>query len=368
MESPVNLLLFVLGLVVLLGGAELLVHNALALSSVIGRSRLFIGLTVAAFGTSAPEIAIGVTGVIRDQSDIGIGNIIGSNIFNVLAVLGLAAVIRPVTVGHRFIQREVPILLAICVFFFLLVVDRSISMLDAVLLACVLIAYLWYVSRKSSEHGDVRLPEQAPTTPQSGSRPGLPWKLLLIVASVGLLAVGSHWMVTGAVDIAASLGMTQLVIGLTVVAIGTSLPEIATTLAAVRKREHDLVVGNIIGSCVFNILAVPSAMALAGLSSLPLADEAIYLDIPVMIVTVIACLPIFFSGHQISRREGALFLLYYAAFGAVLYIKAQSEAVWGQYRLAVALLIIPMVVITMFGVSFRAWQYRRESRDRGERS
>ncbi len=351
-------LLFIAGLAILIGSADLLVRNATKAASAMGRSLLFVGLTITAFGTSAPELAIGITGVVGNKADIGLGNIVGSNIFNILFVIGLAALIRPIIITSRTIQRDIPIVLLTGILFFVLVLDGGIGVIDAVVLLFVLIGYLVYISRVSSEKNP--LSKSGNTTAQdihfSGRK--MVGVLALIALSIVLLIIASRMMVTSAVSIAAGLGMTDFTIGLTIVAVGTSLPEIATSVTAVRKGEFELAVGNVMGSCLFNIVVVPSTMALLKAGQLSFATEAIHWDLPIMIAVVVVCLPIFFSGHLVSRKEGALFLGYYALYGATLFYRKTTEPNLGEYKTGLLLLVGGMLLITLIIVTVRAITYR----------
>ena len=350
----------VVGLPLLLCSAELLVRNSVRLAALIGKSRLFVGLTIAAFGTSAPELAIGVMGIVRGQADLGLGNIIGSNIFNTFFILGLGALIRPIIVSHKVIRRDIPILIGFGLMFFVMSLDMSISVFEAILLAITLIGYLVYLSHLPADEKEIVLPvvpkDDSPAD-TALSLKSLGLRIVLIVVSIGVMVYASHLMVAGAVGIASRLGISELVIGLTVLAVGTSLPEIAATLVAIRRNEHDLAVGNIMGSSIFNIVAVPATMTLVNAAPLPLSADAVRFDMPIMLLAIIACLPIFFSGHRISRSEGLLFLVYYAAYVLMLYVRSASDSPITTATLA--WLIAPVLAVTLSIVIYRAFVYRR---------
>lgn len=354
-------LLFSFGLAILIAGAEMFVRQAVWLAGLIGKSSLFVGLTVAAFGTSAPELAIGITGQLTHSADIGLGNVIGSNIFNVFFVLGLAALVQPMVVMRSTIYRDIPILLAICVFFYLLVLDGSVGNSEALLLMAVLAGYLYYLARISNQRAVVPGSDS-----KRGERSQSAGRILrtfaLIVVSIAMMILASQWMVAGAVSMAAGLGMSQFVIGLTIVAAGTSLPEIATTLAAVRHNQHELALGNVMGSCLFNIVAIPAAMALVSSSPLPVVNEAVSVDIPIMILAIVACLPFFFSGHRLSRMEGMLFLVYYAAYALMLYYRHVPGSVLSSYQTELGLLAVPIIVVTTVFVLVQVLRDRRRRR------
>ena len=352
-------LLFAIGLVVLLASAEFLVRRAVELAGLLEKSRLFIGLTVTAFGTSAPELAVGISGLLSNSSDVGLGNVVGSNIFNIFFVLGLAALVRPIVVQQRNVRRDIPILLATFVLFFLMALDGSIGTVQALILVLLLVSYLYYASRLSP------LPHDPTQVRSVEVKTGRPRRLLvnvsLIAVSIALMSLASHWMVEGVLGLAGRFAVSPFIIGLTVVAVGTSLPEIATTVAAVRSGQFDLAVGNVLGSCFFNIIAVPAAMVLIGGHPLPFSAEAIRVDLPFMILALVACLPVFLSDHRISRAEGALFLAYYAIYVLVLCFRGASDASPAQYRTELLLLALPIVIVTLITTVVHIVKRRRRS-------
>jgi cation:H+ antiporter len=368
MESLMEYSKFVIGIALVLTGSKLFVQTAVKLSSLLGRSRLFIGLTVVAFGTSAPELAIGVFGVVNKNVGIGLGNVIGSNILNILFVLGLAALIRPIMVNRLTIKREIPILLGISIFFSLIALDGKISIFEAILMGTVLIGYLSYMSRVSRTGGDLNVHNKIEFAEMRGSGKTLAAKLSLIALAILLLAAGSHWTVKGAVSIALNLGVSELTIGLTIVALGTSLPEIVTSLMAIHKNEQDLAIGNVIGSCIFNLMAIPAVMTLVKFSPVTFGDDVIFLDLPIMILSVIVCLPVFFSEHRISRQEGLLFLAYYIVYVLMLYLRETAVPILKGPAVILGLLGIPMIMITLIIILSRALKYRHYLKNTRERS
>jgi cation:H+ antiporter len=350
---------FILGLALVLVGSELFVGAAARLSALARRSRLFIGLTLVAFGTSAPELAIGVFGVLKEEVGVGLGNVVGSNILNILFVFGLTALIRPITVKNSIIKRDLPMLFGLGILFSLIALDGVIYLIEAFLLGGVMIVYLLYMTRVSKSRGHIQDSEKIKSLemPMFGKR--LSGILLLIVLAFLFLTIGSHLTVVGAVSIATGLGVSKLTIGLTLVAMGTSLPEIVTSLAAIRRKEQDLAIGNVIGSCIFNIIAIPAIMTMVESSRLPVDADIIFIDLPIMILAIIVCLPIFFSEHKISRQEGVLFLIYYAAYTLILYIRESTYTVLDKPVTILGVLGAPMIVFTMVIVSMRALEYRR---------
>jgi len=365
MGSITQYVIFVIGLAVVLVGADLFVRAAIRLAALTKQSRLLIGLTVVALGTSAPELAIGVIGTIRGTADVGLGNIVGSNIFNLLFILGVAALIRPLVVNQKVIKRDIPILLVIGIGFFLMALDKRLQVAEAILLFGLLIGYLVYLSRVFLKREGTIAPELMEFSGERFSGKQLMWNLLLAVFAIFLLTLGSRWTVDSATSIAIHLGISELAIGLTLVAVGTSLPELATTLVAVRKNEPDLAMGNIMGSCIFNITLVPATMTLVKFAPLSLSDNMVYMDVPIMVLATLVCLPVFFSSYKISRPEGLLFLIYYAMFILLLFIRESSFTASGESGKIIIILGGFMVLATVITVTGRAFKYRRSLQKSG---
>ncbi len=344
------------GLIVLVLGGELLVRGASKLAAAVRISSVVIGLTVVAFGTSAPELAVSVQASLSGSPDLAIGNVVGSNIFNVLFILGLSALIVPLTVASEFIRRDVPIMIGVSVLLLLLSLDGTLGRLDGLLLAVGIVSYtVWCIqaSRHESSLAQVDLAEQyaeqnseQTSAPESVRLP-LASNLLLIAVGVGLLIIGSTWLQAGAVSIAKSFGVDELVIGLTIVAAGTSLPEVATSVVAALKGERDIAVGNVVGSNIFNILSVLGFSATLAPNGIAVSEAALKFDIPVMIAVAVACWPIFVTGNTISRWEGAVFFLYYVAYTAHLVLEASGHE-WRHTLSGVMLLfVMPITVLTL---------------------
>lgn len=309
--------LFTAGLALLVVGAELLVRGAARLASILGVRPLVIGLTVVAFGTSAPELAVSLEASREGAADIALGNVVGSNIFNVLLILGLAAVVVPLRVSARVVRVDLPIMLAASLLVMALALNGTIGRGEGVLLVAGIVVYTVLQIRLSPGAG-------ASAVEGGADRPSGRWWLDVagIVAGLGLLVLGSRWLVHGAAAAAGALGVSELVIGLTVVAAGTSLPELATSVVAAVRGQRDIAVGNVVGSNIFNVLAILGAAAVVSADGLPVASTAIAVDLPVMIGVSLACLPVFFTGHVISRWEGALFLALYLSYVQYLVLAA----------------------------------------------
>ncbi|MCB1967238.1 MAG: calcium/sodium antiporter, partial [Candidatus Accumulibacter sp.] len=279
------MLWFIPGLLALIIGAELLVRGASRLALSLGISPLVVGLTVVAFGTSSPELAVSVQSAWSGQVDIAMGNVVGSNILNVLFILGISALIAPLLVHRQLIRQEVPMMIGISLLLWALVADGGISRGDGLLLVVLLIGYNFLIIRQSRRDG-VAASEQAPAIDTAGGRSwNAHWlvQMLLIVGGMGLLVLGSNWLVEAAVTLARRLGMSEAIVGLTIVAAGTSLPEMATSIMAAVRGERDIAVGNVVGSNIFNILAVLGISASVAPGDLIVAPSILAFDLPVMV-------------------------------------------------------------------------------------
>jgi cation:H+ antiporter len=352
----VTLLLFVAGLVALVTGAELLVRGASKLALSFGISPLVVGLTIVAFGTSAPEVAVSVGAVLGGKTDIAIGNVVGSNIFNVLFILGLSALITPLVVNVQLIRQEVPIMIGASLLLLVLSRDGRLGVAEGSFLFALLVAYTVFLVRQSRAETQAARDEYAgefkPPVP-GGWDSRLPVQLLIAVG-LGLLVLGSDWLVTAAVSFAKTLGVSDLIIGLTIVAAGTSMPEVATSVAAALKGERDIAVGNVVGSSTFNILGCLGLSALvSGSAGLVVAPSVLNFDIWVMTAVALACLPVFMTGREIARWEGGLFLLYYAAYVAYLILAAQQHAALGAFSGVMLSFVLPLTVVTLVIALFR---------------
>lgn len=354
----VTAVLFVVGLGLLVLGAELLVRGASLLAAAIGISPLVVGLTVVSFGTSAPELAISVQASWADQADLALGNVVGSNAFNVLFILGIAALIGPLIVAQQLVRIDVPLMIGASVLLLLLSLDGSIGRLDGVLLFTAIVAYNVVLVRQSRRRSAAAPPEEAVAadrTPEGsdGRDGGILRQVGFVVAGLALLVLGSGWLVDGAVEIAAAFGVSELVIGLTIVAAGTSLPEVATSIIASLRGERDIAVGNVVGSNLYNILAILGLSALVAPDGLPVAPSLIRFDLPVTIAVAIACLPIFFTGHRIARWEGALFLGYYVAYVLYLLLDAAEHDALPAYSVVMLAFVLPLTALTLVVIAVR---------------
>jgi cation:H+ antiporter len=356
-----TLVFFVVGVIALVVGAEGLVRGAARLAARTGMSPVVIGLTVVAFGTSAPELAVSVGASINDEADIAIGNVVGSNIANVLLVLGLSAVVGGgLVVAQRIVRIDVPIVVGTSVLVFFLALNGTIGRPEGIVLVALLGVYLtWTIISARKGDGPAIESEYTEALDHEKLRASSPWgDLAFVGGGLVLLVIGAQALVSAATDIAEQLGVSQLVIGLTVVAVGTSLPEIATSVLAAARGERDLAVGNAIGSNLFNLLAVLGLTAIVSPTPLNVLDGALTVDIPVMIAAAVACLPLFASGYMLQRWEGGVFLAFYVAYVTWLLLDATEHALRDGYATAMVAFVIPLTAITLGVLGWRTWKLR----------
>lgn len=352
------LVFFVLGLGLLVLGAELLVRGASKLALTFGISPLVVGLTVVAFGTSAPEIAVSLQSAMSGQADLAVGNVVGSNIFNVLFILGLSALITPLLVNRQLIRQEVPVMAAISLLMAAMAWDGALSRIDGVFFIALLAAYTVFVivqSRRSEPE------DQTADSSTPGWDSKLPVQLILIAAGLGMLVLGAQWLVSAAVTFATYLGVSEMIIGLTIVAAGTSLPEVATSVMAAIRGERDIAVGNVVGSNIFNLLGVLGLTAAVAPGGLVVPAAMIAFDIPVMLAVAFACLPIFFTGNLIARWEGGLFFALYVAYTTYLILAAKEHDALSTYGFVLGTVVLPLCAITIVVIAWREWQSRHPS-------
>jgi cation:H+ antiporter len=362
----VTLLLFLIGLGLLIGGAEMLVRGSSRLAITVGITPLVVGLTVVAFGTSTPELAVSVRSTFAGQSSLAIGNVVGSNILNVLLILGLSALILPLTVAQQLIRWDVPLMIAASALLYLFSQDGSVSRGESSVLVTGAMLYIafcvWQSKRESKrvreEYADAF--EVRPREKQSARY--LLQQCVLIAFGLGLLVLGAHWLVEGAVHFARRLGVSELIIGLTVIAVGTSLPEIAATLMASVRGERDIAVGNVIGSNLFNILVVLGLTGLVAPQGIPVPPSALAFDLPVMIAVAVTCLPIFFLGGRISRMEGGLFFGYYVAYTLYIFLSATEHTALRTYQNVMLFFVLPLTALTLLAMTGHTIRSNRRRR------
>ena len=294
------------GLIILTIGAELLVRGASALALRLGLTPLVIGLTVIAFGTSAPELVVSALAAQKGAPAIAVGNVIGSNLCNLGFILGFCALIRPLIASHSVIRREVPVMIGATLLATILLLNRYISVGEGLALLTLLIVLVTRTVHQARQEAD-----QNYETAELKNAPGVILAIILTIVGLALLLGGSNLFVDGAVNIARQLGWSEKLIGLTIVAIGTSLPELATSVVAVIKGQNDVAIGNVVGSCVFNILGILGVTGVLGGAYVP---ELSLIDLGVLVGVTVAVFPLVRSGGRISRIEGGGLLLTYFAY------------------------------------------------------
>lgn len=347
--------LLVIGLTLLLLGGEWLVRGASRLALALGIPRVVIGLSLVAFGTSAPELAVSVLSSYRGQSNIAVGNVVGSNIVNVLLILGLSAVAAPLAVSKRLVRIEVPLMIVTALLFFAIAYDGRLSRGDGILLVIIFLSYVIWMGRTARQ--DPSLEQEVPLG--NGTSPGLLGYLKLIsLVIMGLagLVLGSNWLIEGAVAIARMLGVSELVIGLTLVAAGTSLPELVTSVIASLRGERDIAVGNVVGSNIFNILSVLGFSTVVAPNGLEVAPAVVRFDAPVMIAVSLACFPIFLNDFQIKRWEGSVFVTFYVFYVVYLFLHASQHDALDEYTFAMRWFVLPILAVMLVGLLLHAWR------------
>lgn len=354
----VSALMLVIGVGLLIGGAHWLVEGAAALAHRLGVSALIVGLTVVAFGTSAPELAVSVQAALDGQAGVSVGNVVGSNIFNVLCILGVCGLILPLVVSADLIRNDLPVMLAVSGLVWWLAADGSLSRPEAALLLTCLLAYLVSLYWRSR-----RLPAEA----EALAVLSLPAQLGRIVLGLVLLVLGARFTVEGAVAIATALGVSQVIIGLTLVAAATSLPELVTSLVAARRGHADMAVGNVVGSNIFNLLAVLGLAGLVSVEPIAVAGQLLRLDIPLMTVVALVCLPVFFTGRRIDRGEAAWMLASFLAYLCCLVLEALQHPFAAHLEMAATLLLLP-VGLLLIAQSIQQAQNSGHSPDQSGRS
>lgn len=364
-----------LGLLLLVLGAEIMVRGAAGLARSVGMSSLIIGLTVVSFGTSAPELAVGIKAALAGQGDIALGNVVGSNTFTILFILGLSATILPLTVSSQLIRLDVPLMIGVSIMVMMLARDGDISRAEGVLLFSMLIFYTLMLvilgrretAAKSSEVSKDASELRDDSAVQSDTNRSI-WQLvinlLLMLVGLGLLVAGSGWLVDGASTLARSMGVSELVIGLTIIAIGTSMPEVATSVIASCRGQRDIAVGNVVGSNLFNLLGVLGVTALFSSEGVAVDTFVIDFDLPIMAAAALACLPIFLTAGRISRWEGGLLLGYYVAYLTFTILAINGHPGFHTLTTAMIWFVIPLSILGLT-ISLITWLRERRRKSSG---
>jgi cation:H+ antiporter len=358
--DALTLLLFIAGLVLLVVGAEWLVRGAARLAAAIGVSPLVIGLTIVAFGTSAPELAVSIRAALVGEADIAFGNVVGSNIFNILVILGLSAAITPLLVAQQLVRLDVPLMVGVTLLTVLFALDANISRLEGAVLFAGLIAYtafLFIQSRRESSAVQQEYEAEFGERPKGAVQ--LAVNVFLAIAGLGMLTIGSRWLVDGAVALARAIGVSELIIGLTIVSGGTSLPEVATSVVAAIKGERDIAVGNAVGSNIFNLLSVLGLSSIVAPAGIAVDPAALNFDVWVMLAVAVACLPVFFTGNQIARWEGLMFIGYYVIYLVYLFLASTQHDALPAFSAIMLLFVLPLTILTLAITVLREFRARR---------
>ena len=355
----------VIGLVLLVGGAEFLVRGASKLAATVGIPPLVIGLTVVAFGTSAPELGVSLRASLTAQADIALGNVVGSNICNVLLILGIAALIAPLSVAQQIVRLDVPIMIGVSALLMLFSSDGQLGRSDGVILFLGGLAYTLFLLYQSRQEKNLTVQSEYV---QFGAASHAPKEIALnsglFAVGLGMLVIGSQLLVNSAVTIATMLGASPLLVGLTVVAIGTSLPELATSVMASLRGESDIAVGNVVGSNIFNILVVLGTSSSLSPSGIAVPPTAIAFDIPIMIAVALMCFPICFTANRISRKEGVLLLACYLLYTSYLVANTASSSLlsrspWNSWIGSGAILLTLLLGVASSLQASKTMQYKR---------
>lgn len=317
-------LLILVGLALLVGGAELVVRGATRLAVLLGVQPLIVGITIVAIGTSAPELAVGITAALQGNGGMAVGNIAGTNVLNILFILGLSALMKPLLLESQIIKLELPVTIMAALLMIALSWDGALSRVDGAILCSAGALYTMILIRKSRKElpavreefqkvFDADVPQRVQRL--ANSRPGY---FVLLCLGLAVSVVGAKWLVAGAVLFARSFGFSDAMIGLTIIAVGTSAPELVTTIISTLRGNRDVAVGNLLGSSIYNVLLILGLTCLAAPVALPVDRDLLLIDIPLMVCVALACIPVFLSGRRISRLEGGLGVIIYLGYMAWL--------------------------------------------------
>lgn len=330
------------GLVLLVLGGEGLVRGAGALARRVGISALVVGLTVVSVATSAPELAVSVDAALRGEPDLALGNVVGSNIANVLMILGISAIVVPLAVRHQLVKLDLPVMVGMSFLLLVMALDGALSTTDGVILIVLVATHTIATVLAGRRH-----PEAASSSEAAPGQLPIAWCISYLVVGLGMLVVGARLLVDGAVGIATAFGVSSLVIGLTVVAVGTSLPELAASMSAVRQGERDIIVGNVVGSNIFNIGLVLGVPAVISGGGLPVPASAVAFDIPLMIATTVVLLPVVLTGFEVQRWEGAMFAVLYVAYLSYVVLAATDHDALAGFDTVMVAFVFPLVATAL---------------------
>lgn len=313
-------IVFIAGLVIIILAAEFVLRGASRLAARLGIKPIIIGLTVVSVGTSVPELAVGITAVSEGSGSLAVGNIAGTNILNILFILGLSAAIRPLPLQLLSIRFDVPVMIVSAIALFLMALDGQLSRFEGILLTIAAVIYAIAIIRISKKESAKMREEYAEEygsqvlLKEKNSVLGWVGNIFLMIAGLVLSMVGADLLVAGAVSIAQAMGVSDAIIGLTIVAIGTSAPELATTIMATIKNDRDVAVGNLIGSSISNILFILGVTCIVAPNGVDVSEDILWLDLPMAAAVAIVCYPVFRSDRMVTRREGIIFVSAYLIY------------------------------------------------------
>ncbi len=356
-----TVLLFIIGLVTLIIGAELFLKSVDKFGLAWSVSPVVMGLTVVAFATGAPELAISLQAAAEGKPDLVLGNILGSNIANILLILGIAGLVKPLNITNRIIKVDVPVVLGASVLLYVLAMDGLLTLVDGIIIFGALVAYsIFMFSQIKKDRRDNKLKKEEQSSLDEPVTTLFYGKYVLLLAvGLVLIVMGSRWMVESAVEIAGILGISELIIGLTIVSIGTSLPEVATSLSAVRRDDSDTAVANVMGSNLYNILLTLSLTIIVAPGALDVSMDAIRLDLPFMVIVAVACLPLFWPAKELGRAEATGFLFYYAAYMTYLVLIAMQHPLKETMEWGMIWVVIPLTIIMIIGKFISDYRRRK---------
>lgn len=311
-------LLIVVGLTALVGGAELLIRGGSRVASRLGISPIVVGLTFVSIGTSAPELAVGIDAGLKGNGGLVVGNIAGTNVVNVLLILGLSAAIRTLPLDSVTLRLDLPMMASAAVILLLLAIDGVLSTVDGIVLLFVAVAYTALIVKNSKRESPRVQAEYAEEYTVPAGRLAATRDVAVLVTGIVVIVVGADWLVSGAVDLAVALDVSNALIGLTVVAIGTSAPELATTIVSTIRGDRDIAIGNLIGSSVYNIGLILGTTAVVVPGRFDLSTPLTYVDIPIMTGVALLCVPMFVVGGKVTRTEGVACVAAYGVYLAYL--------------------------------------------------
>lgn len=321
-------IIFIAGLITLLIGAEMVLRGASKFAVIMGVKPLIIGLTIVSIGTSAPELAVGITASLQGSGSLAVANIAGTNLVNILFILGLSALIQPLPLQLQTLKLDIPMIVVAAILMTVLAWDGTLSRLDGVLMLGVAVLYTLAVVRFSKNESQAVAKQfedmcgidaeeacniDAAASKQRIMNTKMKYALILAIGIV-ITVIGANWLVNGAIGIARSLNVSEVIIGLTIVAIGTSSPELVTTIISTIRNDRDVAVGNLLGSSIYNILVILSLICMVSPGGLPVERQLLWLDIPLMLGVALICIPVFLSGNRISRVEGGIGVAIYIIY------------------------------------------------------